>query len=41
VAIAGDEAKLGWCREIVFDAGINYKKATELTVAVKELAPKA
>ena len=23
VAIAGDEAKLGWCREIGFDAGIN------------------
>jgi NADPH-dependent curcumin reductase CurA len=23
VAIAGGEAKLGWCREIGFDAGIN------------------
>ena len=33
VAIARDEAKLGWCREIGFDAGINYKKASELTAA--------
>jgi NADPH-dependent curcumin reductase CurA len=40
VAIAGDEAKLGWCREIGFDAGINYKKAPDLTAAVKEACPK-
>ena len=40
VAIAGDEAKLGWCREIGFDTGINYKKANELTAAVKEACPK-
>ena len=40
VAIAGDEAKLGWCREIGFDTGINYKKAPELTAAVKEACPK-
>ena len=41
VAIAGDEAKLGWCREIGFDAGINYKKAPDLTAAVKEACPKS
>ena len=41
VAISGDEAKRQWCRDIGFDAGINYKKATDLTGAVKELAPKA
>ena len=40
VAIAGDEAKLGWCRAIGFDAGINYKKAPDLTAAVKEACPK-
>ena len=34
------EAKLGWCREIGFDAGINYKKAPDLTAAVKEACPK-
>ena len=39
VAIAGDDAKLKWCREIGFDAGINYKKATDLTAAVKEACP--
>jgi len=26
VAIAGDDNKLQWCREIGFDAAINYKK---------------
>ncbi len=40
VAIAGSEDKLQWCREIGFDAGINYKKATDLTAAVKERCPK-
>ena len=40
VAIAGGEDKLQWCRETGFDAGINYKKATDLTVAVKERAPR-
>ena len=40
VAIAGGEDKLQWCREIGFDAGINYKKATDLTVAVKNSCPK-
>ncbi len=39
VAIAGDDSKLKWCREIGFDAGINYKKAADLTAAVKEACP--
>jgi NADPH-dependent curcumin reductase CurA len=39
VAIAGDDNKLQWCREIGFDAAINYKKATDLTAAVKEACP--
>ena len=39
VAIAGGEDKLQRCREIGFDAGINYKKAYDLTAAVKEACP--
>jgi NADPH-dependent curcumin reductase CurA len=39
VAIAGDDSKLKWCREIGFDAGINYHKAVDLTAAVKEVCP--
>jgi len=40
VAIAGDDRKLQWCREIGFDAGINYKKTADLAAAVKEACPK-
>ena len=39
VAIAGADDKLQWCREIGFDATINYKKANDLTAAVKEACP--
>lgn len=39
VAIAGDDAKLQWCRELGFDAAINYKTAANLTAAVKEACP--
>jgi NADPH-dependent curcumin reductase CurA len=39
VAIAGDDEKLRWCRELGFDAGVNYKKAADLTAAVKEACP--
>lgn len=39
VAIAGDDEKLQWCRQIGFDAAINYKKAPDLTAAVKEACP--
>jgi NADPH-dependent curcumin reductase CurA len=39
VAIAGDDAKLSWCREIGFDAAINYKKTTDLTAVVKQACP--
>jgi NADPH-dependent curcumin reductase CurA len=39
-AIAGSEDKLQWCREIGFDAAINYKKGTDLTATVKEACPK-
>jgi NADPH-dependent curcumin reductase CurA len=39
VAIAGSDDKLQWCREIGFDAGINYRKSSDLTAAVKEACP--
>jgi NADPH-dependent curcumin reductase CurA len=39
VAIAGSDDKLRWCREIGFDAGINYKSAADLTLAVKQACP--
>src|SRR5438034_411137 len=40
VAIAGRDDKLGWCREIGFEATINYKKAADITAAVKEACPR-
>src|SRR5207253_7953883 len=39
VAIAGSDNKLNWCREIGFEGAINYKKAVDLTAAVKEACP--
>jgi NADPH-dependent curcumin reductase CurA len=39
VAIAGDDSKLQWCREIGFDAAINYKNTADLAAAVKEVCP--
>ena len=39
VAVAGDDHKLQWCRDIGFDAAINYKRSTDLTAAVKEVCP--
>jgi NADPH-dependent curcumin reductase CurA len=39
VAVAGDDNKLQWCREIGFDAAINYKKTTDLVAAVREACP--
>ncbi|MFZ2076719.1 MAG: NADP-dependent oxidoreductase [Xanthobacteraceae bacterium] len=39
IAVAGDDNKLRWCREIGFDAAINYKKSSDLTGAVKESCP--
>ena len=39
VAIAGDDSKLKWCRDIGFDVAINYRKAADLTAAVKEACP--
>jgi NADPH-dependent curcumin reductase CurA len=39
IAVAGDDNKLQWCREIGFDAAINYKRSTDLVGAVKQACP--
>lgn len=40
VAIASSREKLDWCRDIGFDAGINYReRADDLVDAVKEACP--
>jgi NADPH-dependent curcumin reductase CurA len=40
VAIAGDDRKLQWCRELGFDAAINFKESTDLTAAVEGSCPR-
>lgn len=40
VAIAGSDAKLAWCRELGFDAGVNYKTAPDLKAALAAACPK-
>jgi NADPH-dependent curcumin reductase CurA len=40
VAIAGSADKLAWCRELGFDAGVNYRTAADLTTAVKAACPR-
>jgi NADPH-dependent curcumin reductase CurA len=39
IAVAGDDNKIQWCREIGFDAAINYKRTTDLIAAVKQACP--
>ncbi|MCC2665152.1 MAG: NADP-dependent oxidoreductase [Geminicoccaceae bacterium] len=39
VAIASSEAKLAWCRELGYDAGINYRAAADLGAAVRAACP--
>ena len=39
VAIAGGDDKLQWCRDIGFDAGINYKTSSDLAADVKQACP--
>lgn len=40
VGIAGSDSKLAWCREIGFDATINYKTEPDLSAAVARVCPK-
>ncbi|GGF53509.1 putative NADP-dependent oxidoreductase YfmJ [Azorhizobium oxalatiphilum] len=39
IGIAGSDDKLAWCREIGFDATLNYKTETDLRGAIAALAP--
>jgi len=39
VAIAGNDAKLSWCREIGFAAVINYKTVADLGTAIEAACP--
>jgi NADPH-dependent curcumin reductase CurA len=39
VAIAGDDSKLAWCREIGFAATINYKTVVDLGTAIEAACP--
>jgi NADPH-dependent curcumin reductase CurA len=40
VAIAGSDDKLTWCRDIGYDAAINYKNNADLTAGIKEVCPR-
>jgi NADPH-dependent curcumin reductase CurA len=40
VAIASSDAKLAWCRELGYEAGINYRTAADLEAAVREACPR-
>lgn len=39
VAIASSDEKLAWCRELGYDAGINYRTADDLVAAIAEACP--
>jgi NADPH-dependent curcumin reductase CurA len=39
IAIASSRAKLDWCAEIGYDAGINYRSAPDLAAAIGEACP--
>lgn len=39
VAIAGSDEKLNWCRELGYDAGINYRTETDMAGAIARTCP--
>ncbi len=39
VAVASSEDKLAWCRELGFDAGVNYRASEDLAGAIGETCP--
>ena len=39
VAVCGSEAKLEWCRELGYAAGVNHRDSEDLTAAVAEACP--
>ena len=39
VAVAGSEEKLAWCRDLGYDAGVNYRAVEDLGTAIGEACP--
>ncbi len=39
VAIASSDTKLAWCRELAYDAGINYRTESDLAAAIARVCP--
>lgn len=39
VAVAGDERKLAWCRELGYDAGVNHRTVPDLKAALAAACP--
>jgi NADPH-dependent curcumin reductase CurA len=39
VAVASSDKKLAWCRELGYDAGVNYRNGEDLTAAIGEVCP--
>lgn len=39
VAVASSDEKLAWCKELGFDAGVNYRTASDLPAAIGEACP--
>ena len=39
VAVASTNEKINWCKEIGYDAGINYKETSNLAESIKEACP--
>ena len=39
VAVASTDSKLDWCRNLGYDAGVNYRSATDLTKEIAEACP--
>ena len=39
VAVCGSDEKLAWCRELGYSAGVNHRKAHDLTAAITEACP--
>lgn len=39
VAVASNEAKLDWCREIGYDVGINYRETEDLPKTINDCCP--
>lgn len=39
IAVASSEEKLNWCKQLGYDTGVNYRKESDLTDAIKQACP--